>query len=352
MSLHAELKALRRSAALTPADHVQALRVRGPDAYVALDRVLPRDNTLRDGQLLQTLLLCDDASIFADAWLGRDGDAYLLFCDGPSPSELRRYLADRGLPDADVALEDLNATHVQYSLDGPYAWEVVGELFGPDTVGLPYLTLFHTHAGLCMRLGRTGEFGYHLLVRREAQAAFEATVDALAGGLDLARGSLDALSHCALENWFFDIRAEGRLGLSPLELQLQWRLTPGKAFPGAEALQRRRRRLAQRVTTALGPAPMPPDARVRLEGQCVGRVLRSARSPELGSAVALLLLDLPVAHPGVAALRVETPDGEVPARTVSPPVIHNLSLLVSPQEHGYRAGRRVEAPPWPEEGEP
>ena len=53
---------------------------------------------------------------------------------------------------------------------------------------------------------------------------------------ELLEVSQAALDQCALENWFFNIRREGKAGLTPLELGLQWRLASGKNFVGAKAV--------------------------------------------------------------------------------------------------------------------
>jgi hypothetical protein len=40
-------------------------------------------------------------------------------------------------PDLDVRLTDLDADHRVLSLDGPYAWELMGDLVGPEVIGVP-----------------------------------------------------------------------------------------------------------------------------------------------------------------------------------------------------------------------
>jgi len=57
--------------------------------------------------------------------------------------------------------------------------------------------------------------------------------------------------------------------------------------------------------------------------------------------VALAMMDIAWAHPGIAELTV----GDTSARSVSGPVLNNRSLFVSPQMHSYATRAEIEAPP-------
>ena len=61
--------AVRRSVALSRMDHVAAVRVSGRDAFAALDRLLPAELFVRDGRMLHTLVLNENARPEADAYL-------------------------------------------------------------------------------------------------------------------------------------------------------------------------------------------------------------------------------------------------------------------------------------------
>ncbi len=62
----------------------------------------------------------------------------------------------------------------------------------------------------------------------------------LVGPLGGGAASLETLDLCALENGFFSVRHASVEGLTPLELQLQWRVSARKRFPGATAIEERR----------------------------------------------------------------------------------------------------------------
>ena len=52
-------------------------------------------------------------------------------------------------------------------LNGPYAWELMGLVAGEEVIGLPYLSLFHLDRWICCRTGKTGEYGYEIILPME-----------------------------------------------------------------------------------------------------------------------------------------------------------------------------------------
>ncbi len=339
------LHALRHSAALSRLDDVRYVRFEGPGAWDAVDRLCASDLFLRDGQLLLGLLLDERARPFADCYVGRDDEAYFLLLEGPTAAELREHLA-RHLPAGTAAaVRDLTEEVRILGLDGPFAWELLGAIAGPDSIGLPYLTFFHRDDWLVYRAGRTGEYGYGLVVPAAAAPALEARIVAAGAAFDLALADRAALGQCALENWFFDIRREGRADVTPIELQLQWRVSPRKAFVGDDALRRHRAAgIRQRLTALVGPGPYHAGDVVRLAGAAIGRLVNAGASEARGDWAALALLDLEWAYPGLS-LEVERGDATVPARSVSPPLLNNRSLHVSPQLHSYATRNELPAVP-------
>ena len=331
MALADQMKGLRHSVGLSVREHVGCLRVAGDAAFDALDAVCPRNLYLHDGRALHTLLLDAQAHVLADLIVARDDDEYLVFTEGLGVPDLIAHLREHCPRPQDLALEDLSATHAVVGLDGPYAWELVAEIAGAGVIGAPFLSLFQAENGiLALRGGKTGEYGYDLLVPRPDLEGWLRRLRDLGQPLDLVEVGLEALEQCALENWFFNVRREGQADVTPLELQLQWRLSWKKSdFVGANALrQRREDGIRQRLTCIAGEAR--PGDPVRWGTQEVGRVV-NAGAP--GSGVSLGLLDLAWAHPGIDGLALGT-DAR-PARTVCPPVIDNRSLHVNPQRHRY-----------------
>jgi glycine cleavage system aminomethyltransferase T len=340
MDLEAQVEALRQSVAITGLAHVRLRRVSGAHAYDAMAWLCPRELFLRDGQVLQTVLLRQDGSVFADAAVGLDDESYLLWVEGPSEAQLDDYLCEAIPPALAPTIDDLNTEHAQIGLDGPYAWELMGRLFGEDVIGLPYQTLFYADQTLCVRAGKTGEYGYHLVVPREHTETLLSRIHEVGAAFDAATGSLEALDLCALENGFFNMRAEGRLELTPFELQLQWRCSRRKVFHGSEALEAHRGRFPPPTTTVVSPQSLSSGASVWLDEQLIGRIAHGAYSFVHRQHVGLALLDLPFAHPGVARYTVDRDGARQPLRTASPPLNNNRSLYVRAQKHSYRQRRR------------
>jgi glycine cleavage system aminomethyltransferase T len=333
--------ALRGSVALLDAGHVHALRVSGPGAFELLDRACGRDLYLQNGRLIHGLALREDGTPLADLYLGGDDDAFLLLAEGPRQPLLDLLEAARpaGRP---AAVQELGEEAGLLTLAGPYAWELLGEVLGPEVIGLPYLTFMQAGGVTCFRTGKTGEYGFDLLAPRPALGALRARLLEAGRGYGLAEASLDDFDQAALENWFFNVRREGGAGLTPLELQLQWRVSRRKDYVGAAALAARRAAgVRQRVTTAVAPSPVAAGQALRHLGRPVGAVLNAGRCAPRGDWVALCLLDLALAAPGVALQG----EGGVPLTTVSPPVLANRSLFVHPQRHAWASRERDRFPP-------
>jgi glycine cleavage system aminomethyltransferase T len=272
--------------------------------------------------------------------VGRDDQRYLLSAEGPSGDALEQWL-EQHAAGPELQLERLDRTHRLFSLHGPWAWELLSACLGPDVVGMPYLTLMRGGGGLiCLRTGKTGEYGYELLVPNEGFAALHEGLVQAGRDWELQRVSQGTLDHCALENWFFSIRHEGRFALSPLELGLQWRLSPKKKeYVGAAALAGRR--ASARVTCVVADGPVAEGDEVSFEGRVIGRVLHAVKSPVVQGWVASTLLELPLAVPGIWGLTA----GGHAARTSSPPVLNNRSLYVSPQRHTWADRSSPQFPP-------
>lgn len=351
-SLKAEMQAIRGSIGLSALPHVACLRVEGDGAYDALDKVCPTPMHVRNGTIRHTLLLGEDGLPLVDLYLCNDDDAYLLLAEGLPAAELIAYLHTHFAalaPDAavSVTIRDLGETHALLSLDGPFAWELLAALEGPELVGFPYLSFYHpSPERTYLRAGKTGEFGYHLLVPHEGAGALWDRLLEDGRRFEIAPVGFDAIEHAMLENWFFSVDHEGRSGLSPIELGLQWRLAADKEFVGAAALRARRAAgVKQRITALTATDPIAAGDPLFSGDEPIGTVLRAARSMTLGGHVAIGLLDLAHAHSGIDTYTVLHAGAVVPVRTVSAPFVNNRSLSVNPQRHGFARRAEIAFPP-------
>jgi glycine cleavage system aminomethyltransferase T len=333
-------EAIRTSCAFSSQDHVTMVRVTGSGAFAAIDRICPRKLFLRDGQMIHTLLLRDDARPLADLYVCADDQDFILLAEGVSAAELAARLAGPG-----VEVADLAQTHGLVSLDGPYAWEMFAELAGPEVIGQPYMTFFHSDELTAFRAGKTGEFGYTLMVPADRVEPLRATLVDRGAPFDIVEADLAALDQCALENWYFNIRREGLADASPIELQLQWRVSAGKEFAGAAALAERRARATQRLLLCAAPTEVAVGDRVHHGTTPIGTVINAGFSSVRGDWVASALVDRPYSHPRIRAYEISHADARVPIETLAAPALDNRSLYVNPQQHSYQTRNEVQFPP-------
>lgn len=339
-------RAARHSVLVTPLDHVCLSRVHGDDARRALGHLTATTLRARDGQVQHVLMLRDDATVLADAFVLCDDESFELLLEGLTAAEFIAHASAHLPAGLDVRFEDRSPTHAVVGIDGPFAWELTSRVVGVEAVGLPYLTFFHSAVGCCYRAGKTGEYGYGLIVPRAEATALEARLFDVGADLDVVRGDVEVLDDAALENFFFCIRREGAAALSPLELQLQWRVRAQGDEVGSAALRARRAAgIAARVTTLVSEGEVRVGDTVRGDGQVLGRLLAVVHSASRGEWVALALLDVAYAVPGLSGLRVGDDARRVDARTVAPPVLNNQSMFVSAQMHSYATRREITLPP-------
>ena len=310
----------------------RVLRLKGEDARAAASWILPSRLHLRDAQARQSLLLDEAGAPIADVVVAADDEDYLLLVDGPidALAHVRAHL--RG----DVALVDVSETHTMIEVHGPWAWELVAQALGEDVLALPYLNFFRMDECLCLRAGRTGEYGYHLIVARDAADALHARLAERGVELEAAIVGEEALALAAFENWFFDARHAPR-GITPVELGLSWRLAPDRDFLGRAAVDRRRLESAPRQACVVATSAVRAGDRVVLEGRDVGEITRALDSLSSGTWIASALIDPRLVYAGIT---LATGTG-VALRTVAPPFVDNQSLYVDPRRHTFRARDEV-----------
>ncbi len=120
------------------------------------------------GKVASSFLLGEDGSLFAECYLVSSGDSYLLLTEARSSAEVLAYLQHHAA-NFSVAIQDITLEYGMIELDGPFAWELLKDLIGVKVLGLRYLeTLEKQNIGGAathiIRAGKTGEFGYTLLV--------------------------------------------------------------------------------------------------------------------------------------------------------------------------------------------
>lgn len=340
----AAMNALRMGVAWTTDPPTVCLRIGGQDAFSTLDRVCPADLFVRDGQVRPTVLLNEQGQVFADVYIGQDDDAYLLISEGPSAEVLVEHVRAHATSGSDLTIEDLTASHGLVSVQGPYAWELIGEVLGPDLIGLPYLYFYRTNDILCLRGGKTGEYGYDLFVPQAAIADLQARLLDRGAPFNLERVGLPTLEQAALENGFFNVRREGKHNLTPMELGILWRVSYRKEYVGSQAvLEERARGPMRRATTLMSELPVVEGDPVFWSDVVIGSVVSAGYSSTANAHVAIAVLDKPYYHAGIEEYTAGAE--RVNVTTVSPPVLVNRSLYINPQRHTFATRGRDNFPP-------
>lgn len=332
-------RAIRTGVALSRLDHILPLGVYGPHAADVVDRLVPRALYLRDGAMAPTLLLREDGSILADVTVVADDADFVLLVEGLDADALIAHVRAFVRDDEEVELRPMWERYALYAVTGPYAWELMEDLAGPEILGLPFLNAVVVGEDICFRTGKTGEWAYQLLVPSELAEARWDDLLRLGVRFGAVEASAAALDAAALENGFFVIRVDALRTLDPVEAQMMWCLTPAKeGYVGADAT---RAALAappaRRLTYALADSDVPAGSAVTAEDR-VGVVLHTL--PSGAGFLALLVLDTPYAHPGLTL-----DAGGVALRTISAPAVPNLSLALDPQQHRF-ATRERDFPAW------
>ncbi len=334
MTLPPIYEALRTRVAFSRASEA-IVAVRGEDARDALLATLPSRLQLRDAQVKESLLLTEDARPIADVLVCADDEDYFLLVEGLDAPAVIEHLRRHTPSGLSPELVDLTPAHDVIRVDGPWAWELVSLVLGPDLVALPYLNFFRIDQGWCVRAGKTGEYGYELVVRRETTDEVIASLRSHGEAMGILEADDETLALCRFENWFFDPRFVPE-DATPIELQLQWRLDPSRSWVGSAAVEARRAVRTQRLTSLVA-AREPTGAEVRFGDRVIGRVVRGAWSPAREEWIASALLELEYACGAIDRYEV----GGVRVRTVAPPLIDNRSLYVDPRRHSYQTADEI-----------
>jgi aminomethyltransferase len=293
---------------------------------------------LRFGRMLHTFLADTSGDLVADCYIANNDEECILLCESIiDDGDMKKFLLDKGA--ADAGMEDLSETHAVLSIDGYKAWSVAKEVFGPDVLGLPYLSIerydFDGTPVSLMRAGKTSEFGYLLLVPRDkTEKLFDACLESakkIGGGLC----GIDIHADLRLEGRFFNIFAEGAAVKDPLALGLQWMIDFNKEkFSGHDAiLARRSRGLTHKiigVSTAPAATDLKKGAPVYNGTEKVAEVIASCHSYVLNRRVGLALFPAGIAYAGLS-FSLGSAGGPL-VETISMPPIMPRSLTVKLDE--------------------
>jgi len=330
--------AVRDSLGITDFSFMQKYRVPFEKGDELLDSMLAGNVArIRFGRMLHTFMADNEGNVVGDCYVANNDEELIFMCEGTASDEVVNGLMKAGALGA--AVQDLTESHVLLGIDGFKAWAVVKELFGPDVLGLPYLSVevysFGGEPVYLFRAGKTSEFGY--LVMAPAGVA-RSLCDAIAESAGRNGGVLcgvKAHDSLRLEGRFFNIHAEGARVKDPLVLGLQCMIDFEKeSFRGAEAIKLRRAAgLKQKVVgvaTLPGQTGLRTGAKIVHPNREIGQVVADAFSPVLDRQIGLAVLPVELAFSGLS-FAMESAGGPL-IETISMPPIFPKSLQVKLDE--------------------
>lgn len=321
----AEHRWCREHAALFDVSHMGQIAIRGKDAAIALERLVPADIAgLGEGRARYTVLTDDNGGILDDLIVSNAGDHLFLVVNAACKRDDLAHLRTHLEPGCEVV--EL-ADRALIALQGPEAERALSR-WAPDCTGLRFMQTAAMAVGgipcRVSRLGYTGEDGFEISVPA-AEAAGLAR--ALLGAPEVRAAGLGARDSLRLEAGLCLYGHDIDRSTTPVEAGLAW--TIGKrrrergGFPGAPIILRQLAEGAARRLVGLRPegrAPAREGTEIVEGGAVVGRVTSGGFGPTLGGPLALGYVPTALASPGTSlGLRIRGRDE--PARVTCLPFV-------------------------------
>lgn len=319
-----ELELLRSSAAVADFSFYRKYSYCESGGAEFLDGLLPADILkLRYGRVCDTFLAGEDGRVEAEVFAANIDDRIFALCEA-SRAGIGAAFASEG-----DGFEDISDSWSLLSVDGPSAWKVARDTFGDDVLNLSYLSVekyeFEGFPAYLSRIGKTGEFGYQVLLEnRHAERMFSALLDCArsCGG-----GAAGMKAHFAarMRGNFFNVFAEGDAVGNPLELGLQWMIDFGKdSFRGSEPIfENRKKGVSKKLAAVVSDSPLAPGCGIFNGGERVGTVVVADSTG--AENIALALFESGFEYPGFDWSA--EPDGARCVRTLSRPTFLAESLV-------------------------
>ena len=297
--------AVRAAAGVFDVSHMGEVRLRGPGALAALQRLATNDaGRLEPYQGQYSALLDPHAGIIDDIIVYcLAPDDYLLCVNANNTETDLRWIQEQVRGEAEVV--DESSTWAQIALQGPAAVAIMQNCTERPEAIRRFTIMPRQVAGvavLAARSGYTGEDGFELFIPASAAiAVWQALVEAGAG-FGLKPCGLGARDTLRLEMGYplhgHDISRD----TTPLEAGLEWIVAwPKGDFIGREALLRQKQEGARkkRIGFVMEEPGIPRDGYpILVEGRGVGKVTSGTRTPSLPAAVGMGYVPVEFSQPG------------------------------------------------------
>ena len=322
----AEHARVRTKVGLFDVSHMGEVRVVGPDALAAVNRLITNDlRRVEDGRAQYTALCSEDGTIVDDLIVYRLSPTHIFICVNASNrhkdvAHMRAHLT------GDAVLTDESDDFAQIAIQGPNALTLVGRIFGAEFAAQkPFRMREATFAGVPVMFattGYTGEPGAEVYVPNGVAAALWAEL--MAKGADLGVGpvGLGARDTLRLEMAYCLYGNDIDHTTTPLEANLAWVTRLDKeGFVGKDALVAQKAAGVPRklVGIEVFEKGIPRHGYpVLVDGVAVGHVTSGTLSPSTGRAIALAYVPIAASEPGTV-IEVDCRGKLKPAKVVTTP---------------------------------
>jgi glycine cleavage system T protein len=341
----AEHRAVREAVGLFDQSSLAKLRLEGPEALVALQRLCATDMDVAPGRIVYTQMLNARGGIECDLTVTRlADDAFLIVTIAAAATHDADWIR-RGIAGVRATLTDVTSAFTVLGVMGPRSRELLSRVTPADlsTAVFPFGASREIELGYATvratRITYVGELGWELYVPTElAQGVYDALV-AAGGEVGLRHAGYHAMDSLRLEkgyrSWGHDLGPED----TPLDAGLGFAVALEKdGFVGREALLRERDRPRSRRLLAFtldDPEPLLlGDEPIWRDGRLVGRITSGAYGHTLGRSVGMGY----VSHPeGVDTAFVRSARWELEIATERVPATARLEPPYDPTSARVRA---------------
>lgn len=296
-----EHKVVREKVGLFEVSHMGELEVSGENATAWLNKLITNDlRTIANNEAIYTIVPNAKGGILDDIIIYKfDETRYLLTPNASNTQKIWDQL-EKHVEDG-ISLTDQSAETGLIAVQGPYAKDVVAEIFGEDVINLKNYTFIHgvnfkdvyTDV-LISRTGYTGEDGYELYVKWDQTEALWEALLAVGEKYGIQPCGLGARDTLRLEAGMPLYGQDLSEDVTPLEAGLAFTVKWNKEekFIGQEALETQKEAGVAYLSrgfelTDKGIAregyPVLNEA-----GKEIGQVTSGTRSPSLGKSIGFM----------------------------------------------------------------
>jgi aminomethyltransferase len=299
---------VRTAAGLFDVSHMGEVRLEGPNALAAVQRIITNDaGRLAVGQGLYTPMCLPTGGIIDDLTVFRvEEQAYLLIVNAATHDKDAAWIREQA---GRAAVRDLSDETGLLALQGPKAAVILTLAGGGGATSLP---AFHLVDGAPIggvrctvsRTGYTGEDGFEIACPWDLAPAVWAALLERGAAHGLAPAGLGARDTLRLEAGFMLYGNDIDETTTPLEAPLGWTVKLDKAdFIGREALLRQKTEGPTRRLVGLDAADRAiprHGCEIRAGGRAVGAVTSGTFSPTLRRPIGMGYVPVALAAPGTA----------------------------------------------------